>query len=478
MKKFITYFSIVLLTAGFYSCSDEKMDKIDTNPNYPEDVNANVMITGAIVEACADIPTTDLAWYSSIYVEYHTGTFAQMEDLELGVSPNQANLASNSWNALFQNIFDLRLVIRKCSPGNADSIYVITKGIAQVLLAYNLGVATDMWGSVPSSNVANDPITNPYPTFDNQQTIYTEIQKDLDLGIASLNEGINIGDQVGPGARDLMYAGSAASWKKAAYAFKVRFFNHLSKVNAAYQDSALKYIDSTFASNSESLIFSAYENSATGSNLWYQYQYEDRNDFSVSTTILDTMTSIGDPRIPVIFGTNNDGNIVGAPHVDFYEDNDGSSYSRASWLLVNPIAPTPVITFYEIKFIEAECKLNKGDQAGAYAAYIDGINANIESLGMTTDTAYTVPIANYLASLPIEANLKLNDILLQKYIALYNYGAIEAFNDWRRTDFPVTYNPNYQTDKIGRLPYPTEEVASNPNIDKSLTCYDKVWWAQ
>ena len=51
-------------------------------------------------------------------------------------------------------------------------------------------------------------------------------------------------------------------------------------------------------------------------------------------------------------------------------------------------SPLQIITYTECKFIEAEAEFRKGDKQTAYDAYMEGITANMEKMGVA-DTAIT-----------------------------------------------------------------------------------------
>jgi hypothetical protein len=107
-------------------------------------------------------------------------------------------------------------------------------------------------------------------------------------------------------------------------------------------------------------------------------------------------------------------------------------------------APFPVMTATEIKFMKAEAAWRKtpGSQL-AYDAYKEGISADFDML--TTTFNANIPAgkditpakkAAYLADPKVvpatPAELGLNKIMLQKYIALFGFGVLETWMDMRR----------------------------------------------
>jgi hypothetical protein len=141
-----------------------------------------------------------------------------------------------------------------------------------------------------------------------------------------------------------------------------------------------------------------------------------------------------------------------------------------------------MVTFAEMKFIEAEAYFLKGNSASAYTAYLAGINAHLAKVGVTTIIPYT--------SLPGVAvgsgTLTLELIMKEKYIAMYLNP--EAWVDVRRYQYsadvyrgmskPVNYNEALGGEFIRRVLYPNEEINRNtaevtPHIKPMQ---EIMWW--
>lgn len=125
----------------------------------------------------------------------------------------------------------------------------------------------------------------------------------------------------------------------------------------------------------------------------------------------------------------------------------GTFYTRVS-------SPTYIGTYSEACFIKAEVLFNKGDKAGAFAAYKEGIKASMEQMNVKLESWVSedrnlldcpsfVPMTqaemdNFLANgIGTASDITLGKILTQKRIALHF--SVEIWNDMRRYDF----NPEY-----------------------------------
>jgi hypothetical protein len=104
-----------------------------------------------------------------------------------------------------------------------------------------------------------------------------------------------------------------------------------------------------------------------------------------------------------------------------------------------------VITYHELKFIEAEAAFKAGNLTRAFTAYREGIRAHMAKVGQggsNASPAVTFPVItptqidNYLASAAVAqspATLTIRNIMEQKYIAMFLNP--ESWSDLRRYDF-------------------------------------------
>ncbi len=466
MRNILYFLSILYLGLGAVSCSDDKMDEIGTNPNSPTEVPVKLLMAQVTLSTAFETYGTDLAWYSSVFVEHTTGVHGQLEEGDKRTGIN-SSIGNNVWNSTYAtSLNDLNIIIKQASDGTEAGNWSYV-GIAKVLTAMNYSVMTDLWGEVPMKEALQGN-SNRTPLFDSQEAVYDSLISLLDSGIADLNKE-SLGN---PGTSDLLYGGDVDLWIKAAYGLKARFYNRQSNIDPeGSADDALLAISSSFEDADDNLVFSKYVSSATGENPWFQ-ELNDRSHHAISTTIFDIMDGFNDPRIGMWFG-KVDGEYSPAPNGSALTDQGGDIYSRASSSYLTATSKQELLTFDEIKFIEAEAYLRDNDSPNAYAAYLDAIEAGLVRAGVEQDD-----IDDYLAQNSIavgESNLTLEDVITQKYVALWMFQPIEAYNDYRRTRIPTMNNSISLPPE--RFPYPNDEVSSNPNVpDKGAN--DKVWWAK
>lgn len=458
-----------ILSVGiFNSCSDDKLDEIGTNPNNPTEVPIKLLIPQVDVETAFAISGNDLAWYSSVFVEHTTGVHGQLETADKRTAIN-STIGNNSWNSLYSvALSNLKIIIERGSEGGKEEGHWNAVGIAKILMAYNYSIATDLWGEIPYSE-ALEGSDNRTPVFDSQESVYTGIQQLLDEAITDLQKE-SIGNV---GAADFYYGGDSDLWIKAAYALKARYYNHLSRKDpSGSATNVLSAVANAFENSSESLIFSSFTTDATGESPWYQ-ESNDRSHHAISETFYNIINDLGDPRGDLWFGTVN-GEVVPAPNGTAITDQAGNIYSRASRNYVTATSPLPLITFDEMKFLEAEANLRLDNKkTEAYQAYLDGVEAALVRAEVDSED-----IDTYLAKSTVAVganNLTLEKIITQKYVSFWLFQPIEAYNDYRRTLIPEMQNP--VSPPPNRFPYPQDEVAANPNVP-ARTIQNKVWWAE
>ena len=172
------------------------------------------------------------------------------------------------------------------------------------------------------------------------------------------------------------------------------------------------------------------------------------------------LSATNDPRLAVYY----DG-IVGSAA--------GESNSAASGIGVNYAStdsPVYLMSFAELKFIEAEASFKTNDIPRAVSAYNAGLRASLDREGVYNATWYT---ANSITALTIT----LEKIINQKYLS--SFLQIETFSDWRRTGYPTLALAQgaITTEIPRRLPYPQDERLYNGiNEPTGITITSHVWW--
>jgi hypothetical protein len=469
--KTLKYFFIAVFAIFLWGCSEDVMDDINRDRNNASEIDAFAVLPDAILKS-AVASATDLAWFSSQWAEHSAGQWAQSHDDDRRIGMNATSNFNNSWVGGYDRLNILKVIRERCSPGGPEENNKHALGIAQILTAYNLAMMTDFFGEMPWTEALQGAAI-PQPKYDKQSFLYSDdvIFKFLTDGIANLELAIAQGS-TGPnaGTFDYIYAGSNAKWIKAAYSLKARLHMRLTQRDANAATKALAALANGFASAADNFLFAKYEASQIGENPWYQYKIQ-RSHLAVSETLFDLMDDRSDPRIPVFF-TQVGGVYNPAPSGEA-DRIQGGQYSESK-LADNRTAVTPMMTFHELKFIEAEAQQRAG---GDFTTPLQAaIRASFVYHGLTeaaADTYFTNEVDPRLT-----ANA-LDEILTQKYIAMYEAEAMEAYHQVRRTGVPAMRNPNNLTAGFpNRCPGGNSEESNNPtNFIVVDVLTQKIWWA-
>jgi len=465
--KILKYLALISFLFLQFSCSEDIMDDINRDRNNAQEMVVKNLLPDLMLKTAFESTATDIAWYTTVYIEHNAGTWNQSFAADRRVGQESSSLFNNSWNALYDVMNISKSILDATDPDTgteADNYWC--RGIAQVLMAYNLAITTDMWGEVPYEEAfkGNDNLT---PKYDKQSDLYPIIFNLLDDGIANLNNTVRTYPD-----KDLIFGGDTDLWIKVANSLKARYSLRLVNIDeAVYAQDALDALVDGIENNAENFEFSGFVLDLPGANPWGEFWYF-RDHLSVSSTIFDYMTDRNDPRMSSYFNTTDPAYIAPIGEADQVQGGYAQSLLTSGWgAFTQNIL---MLTFHEMKFIEAEAKFRLGDATWTDALQ-DAIAASFDMYGIAdADLYYTNEVEPLLT-----AGNELQEILTQKYIAFYDREAIEAYNDYRRTGFPEMFNPNNATvGFVHRFPFANSEVSSNSaNVPDVSVFEDKVWWA-
>lgn len=464
MKKYIKLI-LLLFALAIVSCNEWIDEEINVDPNNPVDA-AEAQLLPAAQGGIAYSAGGEISRYTGYWVQYITGISTHAARHET-YGTNEADV-ENLWKfyTYAGTLMDLHRLIEKATEGKSPHY----SGVGKVLMAYKLGVTTDLWGDVPFNDAFKGDEGNITAPYQSQEEIYTELFKMLDEAIAELSTSESL---TSPASDDLIYKGDLAKWKMAAYALKARFSIHLSKVrNGATYADAIAAVNKSFTSSADDLVFTFGANSNENAPL-AQY-LDERSGYigGVGKYIIDLLKNNGDtdPRLAIYAKPNAKGNFEGlSPGATSAE---GKS-AIGEWFAKKD-ATVNLITYAEIKFIEAEAQLQKKspDKAVAATAYNEAVKASLAKYGVSNAEWESRNAAETASTISIEKIIK------AKYIATFLQD--EAFSDWRRYSsiFNLKLAAKAKTNAIPRrLPYPQSEQEYNKeNVPQGVKITDRVWW--
>ncbi|MCC9017218.1 SusD/RagB family nutrient-binding outer membrane lipoprotein [Flavobacterium lipolyticum] len=473
MKNLKITITAVMALFLFQSCSEDKMDEINKNINNPTEVAARFIITDVMVNSAFAVTGSDASFYGGIYSELNAGSHGQMYEAQIRRNdPQLASTYNNNWNNSYEQLRALKVIVEKCTTGNEKDNYQ-TLGVAQILLAYNLAVLTDLFGDIPYTEALKPGVIF-QPKVDKQEAIYSEVFKNLKEGIANLNK---TSAYASLGSQDVIYGGVSSKWIKAANGLMARYTMRLSLRKADYQ-GVIDYVNASFADADN-------EFKVTNSSVPNPYARfnTDRAAISVAKSFYDTMLANGpaDARTAASF-TKISGAVK--PFNNSIIDKDGQRlYSISAF--INERNPIYLLSYHELLFLKAEAQARLG-LPEAQATMNDAITAAYTKKQVVT---FTAGQANtYIASIGVlTGDALLKKIMVEKHISFYENEGIESYNDIRRLQamgngsFIPMVNPKPELFPQ-RFAYGQSDVVSNSNVkelygDGTYVYKEKVWWA-
>ena len=175
--------------------------------------------------------------------------------------------------------------------------------------------------------------------------------------------------------------------------------------------------------------------------MWAQFQNTSFGlDLVAGARLVDIMKAQNDPRLPEYFGKNASGGYGG------YDVTTGNTTLPNISGIVGSARTNddsfrqPIITYDETQLIIAEAAFQTNDKTTA-AASLNAVRARYGK--------------------PAIASPTLNDIITEKYIALFQNP--ETWNDYKRTCLPALTPARTKSRIPGRIFYGSTEEQTNPN---------------
>jgi len=281
--------SVFAALAAITACSD--LTSINQNPNGPVDVPPPSILPNVIQTVVGGVNGVNSLNIrgGGLWVQYYSEIQYRDEDKYLVRSGT-----SGGWGFYNGALEDIRRMIIK---GDKTPNW---SAVGRIMKSYVFSVMTDAMGNLPYSQaLKGDTVLN--PAYDTQQAIYNGMLADL----AQANTDIDLAPAaVGFSDGDLMYGGNMAKWKRFANSLRLRLAIHLSKADPtkAASEAAAAVAAGVFTSNADNAQLMYLATSPNRNPIYNDAQ--GRDDYGMSKTFVDSLTSFADPRLPVFAQTN------------------------------------------------------------------------------------------------------------------------------------------------------------------------------
>ena len=454
-KKLLTG---VVFTAALVSCSEDKMDEINKDHNHTTAVPAKMILTDVMTSTAFSVVSGDFNLYGGMYVEHETGSHNQFYYAETRSSCTSASTFNNSWGGTYSTLKDALISVKVAE----EEQNFITKGIAELFVAYNLAILTDMYGDTPWKE-ACDYTVSMTPAIDKQEEIYKDIMAYVDAAIEDLQKS----DLTSLSNQDLIYKGDASAWLKTAYGLKARYTMRLMGRSADVKgdmEKVLDYISKSYTSAAEQCSYAMY---GVGVNInpFFGVFYSRLGEVA-SRSMFDKLNERNDPRIRRCYVEANSQTMIAS------KDDPLLNLAHNGDLVQSQLEYTVVAGMANM-----EVNIKSALASDYWGGFLNVTNEVTPEEAASYFDENVAPL--------FDAN-PLKETMIQKYISFWNADgeSTECYNDVRRLkslgeDIYGLQNPG----KFPlRCPYGNDDTTTNPNIqaaygDGQYVFTENVWWA-
>lgn len=473
----------ILLLAVFIatlSCTEDFED-INDNPNAPQEVSPEFLLTNVILEQIDEHTFTQGLRFNNYLAQFNADVeFERIDRYELGSN-------SGYWNMIFGLLADLESM--KELPGYNEAY----DGVAEIYKVYLFSQLTDLWGDVPYSEAIQFDELNFTPVYDTQEEIYTNPENGLlarletaALQLENTNESIR---------GDIMFDNDLSQWVRFANSLQVRFrlrisnkFTDFTKLQQLADGGKL------MQSNADNAVV-PYLSSAPNQFPLFNAATGIYQGLKMSKTFENQLKLWDDPRLQVFFKPTPKSVLEGSPKFKGLQNglstqsisergvdlNDLSILSDRFRAIPNGV-DAQIMLYSEVQFALAEAAERDFISGNANVYYQNGIEAHFDYYGASLPSNYFTREA---VALNGSSQENLEKILTQKWLSLFMIGH-EAWFNIRRTGIPalVAGPDNFNNDRYPvRYLYPESEQAVNKeNYDKAVeriggdNINSKNWW--
>ena len=485
VKYIITSFILMVVTT---SCQD--FEELEKNVNKPNSVPPSLVLDGILndlYEAPWNAAHRQNQFWACNYNYYGTNEYWSTASLDFITLKNVLKMEQEALKSGAQAI----------NPYAA---------VAKFLKAYFYVQMSQRVGDLPLTEALQGlKITT--PAYDTQKDVYLQVLTWLDEANDELAQLISSANLTLDG--DFYYGNNLAKWQKLVNTFKLRVLISLSNKESDPDLMIKTRFQMVMSDPSTNPVMTS-----NGDNMQYVYNGTtniyplnpgnrgfDKGRYNTSATLLGILTSLNDPRTFIVanpakakidagIAPDDFAAYVGAPMGESL-DNMASKAGAGQYSFTNQKryygtfkGPEPAVQvgYPELCFNIAEA-INRGWVTGSAETYYNnGITASMKFYEIQDGSVieitepnfdivvgtYTASVTNYLAQPLVkyagDNATGLNQILTQKYLALFQSSGQEAYFNYRRTGVP-TFDEGPGTGNGDKIPrrwlYPVSEATNN-----------------
>jgi len=523
MKQYrIYYIYLTVLIYAFASGCTSDFEDINTDPTASpgSDFNPNYVLTTAQLAYTGSNDFAYDTWRANLI---YSATMMQGMATVVSYWAGDKYLNNPGYTAAYwERAYDeqIKRIVDVVESTRDKPEYNNIHQVGRIWRALAFQRISDLYGDIPYSEAGGAYYTgNLYPKFDSQESIYTDLLKELDEAVNAINPS---GDAI---TGDAVLNGDLAKWQRFGYSLMLRMAMRLTKVNETLARSYVeKAIGKTMESNADNAFLLHDESGGrVTQNRNSQVLLGDggQENYYVkwANTFIDFLRDTDDPRLNKIAvnklylsegskdqnpsyvtggatqkGMPNGKDLSSNP---LYRINDDPSYtsfpdySSPHPQMISRTAPTFILTYAESEFLLAEAAVRWG-LGDASTHYKQGLEASLTFLSQWGDALAisSSSAVSYAAAHPLDMGNALEDIGNQYWAnACTSFNFYEAWFNWRRTGFPNLTPVNYINNATNgtiprRFPYPIAEENTNPDNYRAASAAvsggdlltGRVWW--
>jgi len=539
MKK---VFSIMITLALFLTSCSEWLD-INTDPNNPSTIEVNKMLPGINQDLGYYLGNgyMQLGYITSVYA--HQLTSRESID-QYGINGTDVN---DVWAGLYSGpVKEIQTLIDEATASGSLKY----AGIGKIYKAYVFSVLVDVFGDVPYEEAAVSGNYN--PAFNDDKAIYTNLIALLKSAIEDL-ENESAANPFVPGSDDIIYNGNITKWTKVANSLLLKLYVQAQSTdlyNATDVDDLLE--GDLIGEGEDFSIPYGPEQAPDNRNPGFVDEYAGSQISSyISPWFYELLigeadhlfTGIVDPRVPYYICTQlgasespeTDPEYRNGRFVSIYfgsngVNRDGSGRNTFAMLGLYPVggafdspsldkskslgvtagtgaAPFRILTYADILYLKAELIANGKADGELRTVLEDAIKASFKQVDAVTDVAgnETEPMlsgttaeSDYITAVLTAFDdgddaKKMEILMTEKWISKFG-SAIDSYTDYRRTGYPVLFDPNTMPSDGGpdgsgvvptestrpfpvSFPWSADELNMNDNAPAQKTIStDKIFW--
>jgi hypothetical protein len=427
MKNLINKLTLLSLMVFVGFGCDNGFEELNENPNEPAEVSSGLLMADALFRAGNRMHTTFVGGdMGACWAQQ----FSKVQYNDEARYTPRGSVIQAVWDDMYEDLAsDARTMYNLAGEAGNTNM----QGVARVMEAYAFQVLTDVFGSVPYTEALQADAGILKPVYDDQATVYAGVLALLDEAETLFATGEGEIGSTG-GTSDLVYQGDASKWRKFANSLKFRALMRISSapgMNVGSDLQALVNKGNMFTSNDDDAAVHYLGSNPNANPLYETVVFGTRLEWKVSDVLVNTLSANNDPRLAIYVAENDAGEFRGKPSGIIDVPSDDYSYANVSGIgeaYLNPELPGWFMTYSELNFLMAEAAQRGLITGDAQTFFQAGIDASL------TSSTNGLPAGSYSETLA--AGTELQQIGTQKWIALFGQG-VEAWNEWRRTRFPV-----------------------------------------